>query len=141
MTVNEPPKEPFRAAADMLTHEECAAISDETQEGSPLAALFALRDELRATVNSEITLARTVGKTIVTATQRITIWGMVALLFAFVGLLALAVGLVIALAQHTGALAAALIVGGAWIAIGGFAGWRALRAAKALKRATDLVLS
>lgn len=121
--------------------EDVAAIAADTDAASPLAAVFALRDELRATVSSEIALARTVASTIVTATQRITMWGMIALLFAFVGLLALAVGLVLALAEHTGALAAALLVAGMWMAIGSFAGWRAFRAAKALKRATDLMLS
>lgn len=141
MTANEPLGGPHEAAPEPATAGHDDGISAETNDASPLAAVFALRDELRATVSSELTLARTVAKTIVTATQRITLWGMVALLFAFVGLLALAVGLVIALAQYTGALAAALIVAGVWMGIGGFAAWRAFRAAKALKRATDLVLS
>jgi hypothetical protein len=146
MTANEPQGRPQDAASNRaptasVPIDNAEAITSETDEASPLAAIFALRDELRATVNSEITLARTVAKTIVTATQRITMWGMIALLFAFVGLLALAVGLVIALAEYTGALAAALLVAGLWMAIGGFAAWRAFRAAKALKRATDLVLT
>lgn len=141
MITNEPPGGPQAAAPATASVEDGASIAADTDAASPLAAVFALRDELRATVSSEITLARTVAKTIVTATQRITLWGMIALLFAFVGLLALAVGLVIALAQYTGALAAALLVAGMWMAIGAFAAWRAFRAAKALKRATDLVLS
>ena len=61
-------------------------------------SLRALFDEAKATLDSEVALAKTIGTIAGVSLQRMALWGTIALLFAFVGLLTLAVGMVIALA-------------------------------------------
>ncbi len=107
---------------------------------SPVAAFRLLIDEAKATLDSEVALAKTIGTVAGVSLQRMAMWGTVALLFAFVGLLALSVGMVIALAVLTGPLAAALIVGGLLFAIGLFAGLRARSYALTLRNAARMVV-
>lgn len=108
--------------------------------GSAIAAVRMLIDEAKASLSAEVALAKTIGNVASQSLQRMALWGTIALLFAFVGLLALSIGLMIALAAVVGPLAAALIVGGLLIAVGLFAGLRARRNALILREATRLVL-
>lgn len=108
--------------------------------GSAIAAVRMLIDEVKASLSAEVALAKTIGNVATQSLQRMALWGTIALLFAFVGLLALSIGLMIALAAVVGPLAAALIVGGLLLAVGLFAGLRARRNALILREATKLVL-
>lgn len=108
--------------------------------GSAIAAVQMLIDEAKASLSAEVALAKTIGNVAAQSLQRMALWGTIALLFAFVGLLALSIGLMIALAAVVGPLAAALIVGGLLLAVGLFAGLRARRNALILREATKLVL-
>lgn len=108
--------------------------------GSAIAAVRMLIDEAKASLSAEVALAKTIGNVATQSLQRMALWGTIALLFAFVGLLALSIGLMIALAAVVGPLAAALIVGGLLLAVGLFAGLRARRNALILREATKLVL-
>lgn len=108
--------------------------------GSAIAAVRMLIDEVKASLSAEVALAKTIGNVATQSLQRMALWGTIALLFAFVGLLALSIGLMIALAAVVGPLAAALIVGGLLLAVGLFAGLRARRNALILREATRLVL-
>lgn len=110
------------------------------ESGSAIAAVRALVDEAKTSLSTELVLAKTIGRVASESIQRMAIWGTIAVLFAFVGLLALAVGLMIALATVIGPLGAALVVGGLLLAIGLFAGFRARRNALILQEATRLVL-
>ena len=107
---------------------------------SAVGAVRALFDEAKATLDSEVALAKTIGTIAGVSLQRMALWGTIALLFAFVGLLTLAVGMVIALAVVTGPLAAALIVGGLLFAIGLFAALRARGYAITLRNAARMVV-
>lgn len=128
----EPPVEDIPVADDV----DVAAI----ESGSAIAAVRMLVDEAKASLSAELVLAKTIGRVASESIQRMAIWGTIAVLFAFVGLLALAVGLMIALATVIGPLGAALVVGGLLLAIGLFAGFRARRNALILREATRLVL-
>lgn len=128
----EPPVEDIPVADDV----DVAAI----ESGSAIAAVRMLVDEAKASLSAELVLAKTIGRVTSESIQRMAIWGTIAVLFAFVGLLALAVGLMIALATVIGPLGAALVVGGLLLAIGLFAGFRARRNALILREATRLVL-
>lgn len=108
--------------------------------GSAIAAVRMLIEEAKASLSAEVALAKTIGNVASQSLQRMALWGTIALLFAFVGLLALSIGLMIALAGVVGPLAAALIVGGLLFAVGLFAGLRARRNALILREATKLVL-
>ena len=107
---------------------------------SPIAAVRALIDEAKVSLDTEIALAKTIGRVAGQSLQRMALWGTIALLFAFVGLLALAVGLTIALADVIGPTAAALVVGGGLISIGLFGGWRARTNLILLQKAAELVV-
>lgn len=107
---------------------------------SPIAAVRSLIDEAKLSLDTEIALAKTIGRVAGQSLQRMAIWGTVALLFAFVGLLALAVGLTIALADIIGPTAAALVVGGVLIGLGLWAGWRARANLLLLQKAAELVI-
>lgn len=107
---------------------------------SPIAAVRALIDEAKVSLDTEIALAKTIGRVAGQSLQRMAIWGTIALLFAFVGLLALAVGLTIALAEVIGATAAALVVGGVLIGLGAWAGWRARANLLLLQKAAEMVV-
>lgn len=128
----EPPVEDIPVADDV----DVAAI----ESGSAIAAVRMLVDEAKASLSAELVLAKTIGRVASESIQRMAIWGTIAVLFAFVGLLALAVGLMIALATVIGPLGAALVVGGLLLAIGLFAGFRARHNALILREATRLVL-
>lgn len=115
---------------------DAAAIDN----GPAIAAVRSLVDEAKASLSAELQLAKTIGRVATQSIQRMAIWGSIALLFAFVGLLALSIGLMIALGAVIGPLGAALVVGGMLLAIGLFAGLRARRNALTLREATRLVL-
>ncbi len=117
---------------------EAAEIAAETDAADPIAALRLLKKQAGEALSTEVALARTIARTMAIAIQRITLWGVLAILCAFVGLLALAVGLTIALAVYTGPLVAALVVSGILIGTGVFAALRARRAMRSLMRAADL---
>lgn len=112
----------------------------DVDRASPIAAVRALIDEAKLSLDTEIALAKTIGRVAGQSLQRMAIWGTVALLFAFVGLLALAVGLTIALADVIGPTAAALVVGGVLIGLGLWAGWRARANLLLLQKAAELVI-
>lgn len=113
---------------------------DAIDAASPIAAVRALIDEAKVSLDTEIALAKTIGRVAGQSLQRMAIWGTVALLFAFVGLLALAVGLTIALADVIDPTAAALVVGGVLIGLGGWAGWRARANLLLLQKAAEMVI-
>jgi Putative Actinobacterial Holin-X, holin superfamily III len=132
--------DPAIVASDAVDAPPDLIDTDAIDRASPIAALRLLIDEAKATLDSEVALAKTIGTIAGVSLQRMAMWGTVALLFAFVGLLALAVGMVIALAVVTGPLAAALIVGGLLFAIGLFAGLRARGYAITLRNAARMVV-
>ncbi len=132
--------DPASVAGDAVDAPLSAIDIDAIERASPMAALRLLIDEAKATLASEVVLAKTIGTIAGVSLQRIALWGTIAVLFAFVGLLALAVGMVIALAVVTGPLAAALIVGGLLFAIGLFAALRARGYAITLRNAARMVV-
>ena len=136
MTIDDPAALPDADTADAPRPVDITAIDS----ASPIAAVRALIDEAKVSLDTEIALAKTIGRVAGQSLQRMAIWGTVALLFAFVGLLALAVGLTIALAEVIGATAAALVVGGVLIGLGGWAGWRARANLLLLQKAAEMVI-
>ena len=136
MTIDDPAALPDADTADAPRPVDIDAIDS----ASPIAAVRALIDEAKVSLDTEIALAKTIGRIAGQSLQRMAIWGTVALLFAFVGLLALAVGLTIALAEVTGPTVAALVVGGVLIGLGGWAGWRARANLLLLQKAAEMVI-
>lgn len=136
MTIDDPDALPDADTADAPRPVDVAEIDS----ASPIAAVRALIDEAKVSLDTEIALAKTIGRVAGQSLQRMAIWGMAALLFAFVGLLALAVGLTIALADVIGPTAAALVVGGGLIGLGGWAGWRARANLLLLQKAAEMVI-
>lgn len=122
--------------AGVLARPDMAA----TDSASPLDAVRLLIDEAKASVDAELTLAKTIGRVAGQSLQRMAVWGTIALLFAFVGLLAFAVGVTIALAQIIGPLGAAFVVGGLLLGTGIFAGLRARANLLTLQKAAKLVV-
>jgi Putative Actinobacterial Holin-X, holin superfamily III len=131
---------PPAAPIDMPAVGANSVDADAIDSGSAMSAVRALIDEASATLASEMALAKTVGTIAGVSLQRMAMWGIMALLFAFVGLLALSVGLVIALAGITGPLVAALIVGGGLMGIGLVAGLMARGYAQTLRNAARLIV-
>ena len=124
-------------ATDAEPPTDATLIAAQTDAATPIDALRLLKAQAQAALAAELDLLRTIAQTMAVAAQRVTLWGVTAILFAFVGLLALAVGLTIALASYTGPLIAALVIGGALMGFGLFAGLRARRALGLLTRAAE----
>ncbi|MEQ1688670.1 MAG: hypothetical protein ABL874_08860 [Sphingopyxis sp.] len=106
--------------ADGDTQDEGSAVAG----GGPIDAIRALIAEAQAAAASETALLQACGVIVAASLKAMSLWGIVALFCAFVGLLALAVGAVIALAQWTGAVGAMLIVPGALFGVAAFGAWR-----------------
>ncbi|MEQ1510519.1 MAG: phage holin family protein [Sphingopyxis sp.] len=94
-------------------------------EGGPLDAIKALIAEAQAAAASETALLQACGVIVAASLKAMSLWAIIALFCAFVGLLAFAIGAVIALAQWTGAVAAMLIVPAALFFVAAIGAWRA----------------
>lgn len=112
-----------------------AAFERDIDSSSAADALRLLAGEVRAAASSEMELARACGAIVGTSVKAISIWGVVALITVFIALLALAIGLMIALADVTGPLLAALIVPAVLLCVTAFAGLRIRSAANRAKAA------
>lgn len=88
-------------------------------------AIKALIEEAQIAAASETALLRACGVIVTASLKGMALWGVVALLCAFVALLAFALGAVIALAPWTGAVAAMLIVPAILLGVAGLGAWRA----------------
>ena len=85
--------------------------------GSAVDSLRLLIGEAKAAAASEMELARACGAIVGASAKTISIWGVVALITLFVAVLALAIGVMIALATITGPWWAAVIVPGALLLV------------------------
>jgi uncharacterized membrane protein YqjE len=111
------------------------AVIAETDAGGPVDAVKATIADVREAASREIALFRAVGQVVGAETKRASLWGGIALVFAIVGLLTLAVALTLMLAAVTGWLAAAFIVPAILLAIAAVGGWKARGAALRLSQA------
>ncbi|MEQ1725913.1 MAG: phage holin family protein [Sphingopyxis sp.] len=110
----------------MLEPEPDAKKDDRSlAEAGPIDAIKALIAEAQAAAASETALLQACGVIVAASLKAMSLWGIVALFCAFVGLLAFAIGAVIALAQWTGAVTAMLIVPGALFLVAALGAWRA----------------
>lgn len=110
----------------MLEPEPDAKKDDRSlAETGPIDAIKALIAEAQAAAASETALLQACGVIVAASLKAMSLWGIVALFCAFVGLLAFAIGAVIALAQWTGAVTAMLIVPGALLLAAALGAWRA----------------
>jgi hypothetical protein len=110
------------------------AVIAETDVGGPIDAVKATIADVREAASREIALFRAVGQVVGAETTRASLCG-IALVFAIVGLLTLAVALTLMLAAVTGWLAAAFIVPAILLAIAAVGGWKARGAALRLSQA------
>lgn len=111
------------------------AVIAETDAGGPVDAVKATIADVREAASREIALFRAVGQVVGAETKRASLWGGIALVFAIVGLLTLAVALTLMLAAVTGWLPAAFIVPAILLAIAAVGGWKARGAALRLSQA------
>jgi anti-sigma-K factor RskA len=109
-----------------------------TDAASPVAAVRLLIEE-RTSANQELALARTAFGIVGSEVRDISMWGSIALACAGVALLALAIGLMIALATVTGEWAAALIVPGILLLVALFAALRVRSGTRRVKAAMDML--
>lgn len=117
-----------------LAADEGEAIARATDDASPVDALHLLIEEARTSVGKEFQLFGAAAAIVASATRRMSIWAVGALLFAFVGLLMLGVGLMLALADRTDMLTAALVTPGLFLLAGGLAWLRARSIGRTLKQ-------
>lgn len=125
------------AAAEPLVE----AIVAETEASGPVDAVKSTVADIREAAAREIALIRAVAEVVSAETKRASMWGGLALVFAIVGLLTLAVALTLMLAAVTGWLAAAFIVPAALLAIAALGGWKARGAAMRLSAAMKAMKS
>ncbi|MCU0729745.1 MAG: hypothetical protein MUF41_06570 [Sphingopyxis sp.] len=90
----------------------------------PLDSIKALFAQAKATVDTEIALGRAASAVILSSAKTITLWGVVALLFAFVALLVLAIGSMMLIAQHIGIGGGMAVVLGVLLVVIAVAAWR-----------------
>ena len=112
-----------------------------TDIDSAAQSIRRLIEEAQAAAQSEIALARACATVITGAIKGISIWGITALLLVFVALLAFAIGALIALAQWTGAVLAALIVPSVLLLIAAIAGLRVRTNARRMSQAVAMLKS
>lgn len=117
------------------------AVASETDAGGPVDAVKATVADIREAAAREIALARAVGAVIGAEAKRASLWGGIALVFAIVGLLTLAVSLTLMLAHITGWVIAALIVPAVLLLIAAIGGWKARGAAMRLSSAMQVMKS
>jgi hypothetical protein len=110
-----------------------------TDAASPVAAVRLLIEEVRTSANQELALARTAFGIVGSEVRDISMWGSIALACSGVALLALAIGLMIALATVTGEWAAALIVPGILLLVALFAALRVRSGTRRVKAAMDML--
>lgn len=123
------------SSSDATVDPSVEAVVAETEAGGPVDALKATVADLREAAAREIALIRAVADVVGAETKRASMWGGIALVFAIVGLLTLAVALTLMLAAVTGWLAAAFIVPAALLAVAAWGGWKARNAAMRLSAA------
>lgn len=124
-----------QSSADMARQASAEAVIAETGAAGPVDAVKATVADIREAAAREIALIRAVTEVVGAETKRASLWGGVALVFAIVGLLTLAVALTLMLAAVTGWLAAAFIVPAVLLGIAALAGWKARSAALRLSAA------
>lgn len=109
-------------------------------EPTALETVRALLADARVAAENEITLLKTGGALMARAVRQFSVWATAALLSAFVGLIALSIGFILALANVVGPLLATLIVAGLMLAFAGFAAWRARAATRRIANTMDRIV-
>jgi|CXWL01.1.fsa_nt_gi hypothetical protein len=106
---------------------------------APVDAIKALIAEAQAAAASESALLRACGVIVATSLKSMSIWGIAALFCAFVGLLAFAIGALIAVAGWTGPVLAMLIVPGALFLIAAIGVLRVRGQLRVMRDAVDVL--
>lgn len=114
-------------------------VAAETEAGGPVDAVKAAVADIREAAAREIALVRAVGDILGAESKRASLWGGVALVFAIVGLLTLAVALTLMLATVTGWIVASLIVPAILLGIAVIGAWKARGAALRISAAMKIM--
>lgn len=101
----------------------------------PVDSVKALFAQAKATIDTEIALGRACSAVIVSSARTITLWGVVALLFALVALLVLAIGSMMLIAQHIGIGGGMAVVLGMLLLVIAVAAWQMRGGARAISAA------
>ena len=104
-------------------------------DDGPVDAIKRLIDEAQAAAASESALLKLCAAIVLSAIKGMSTWAVAALFCGFVGLLAFAVGAVIAVAQWTGPVLAMVIVPSVLFAIAAFGAWRVRAHLRAMRDA------
>lgn len=126
-----------------MTEEAAPAASGDgagTPELSAVETVRALLADAKDAAASEAALLKAGGTLAARALRQFSIWATAALLAAFVGLIALSVGLIMALATVVGPLYATLIVAGLMLLFAAISALRARAATQRIARAIDRIL-
>lgn len=123
------------SSPDLSDQASAEAVIAETEAGGPVDAVKSTVADIREAAAREIALIRAVADVVGAETKRASLWGGMALVFAIVGLLTLAVALTLMLAAVTGWIAAAFIVPALLLAIAMIGGLKARGAATRLSAA------
>lgn len=115
-------------------------IAPPAEAGSPVDAIRQLISDAQAAAASETALIRLSGQIAMAAIKAMSVWGIVALLTGFVGLLTLAIAAVMALAQTVGPWLAMLIVPAVLFTVALFAGWRVRARSRDMRSALSALL-
>ena len=89
-----------------------SGMARQIDDAAPSDVLRLLLEEAQVTLRDELTLAAATAQLTLASVKRMSLFGIIALLFAFVGLLAFVIGLMIAIAMVTGHAWLALLVPG-----------------------------
>lgn len=106
---------------------------------APVDAIKALIAEAQAAAASESALLRACGVIVVASLKSMSIWGIAALFCGFVGLLAFAIGALIAVAAWTGPVPAMLLVPGILFLIAAIGIMRARSQLRIMRDAVDVL--
>ena len=110
-----------------------STMAEEIDALPPSDVLRLLLEEAQDTLKGELTLAGAAAQLALYSVKRMSMFGLIALLFAFVGLLAFVIGLMIAIALATGHIWLALLVPGSALLVALVAALIARSTAKQLK--------
>lgn len=110
-----------------------ARMAEEIDQSPPSDVLRLLLEEAQVTLRDEIALAGATAQLAYLSVKRMSLFGVIALLFAFVGLLAFVIGLMIAIALVTGHAWLALLVPGSALLVALVAALIARSAGRTLK--------
>lgn len=107
---------------------------------SPVDAIRQLIADAQAAAASETALIKLSGQFALRAIKAMSIWGIIAVMCGFVGLLSLAIGALLALAQTIGVWLAMLIVPGVLFAVAALAAVRVRARSRDMRTALDALL-